>query len=116
MQKYQKPLEQALQMLQKEDPSLKVSSDSETGQTIISGMGELHLEVVLERIRTDFKVDAYLGPFQVAYKETASSDAQDTFVLDKTVGMNYTKAGNFPQPEHLPCIKLHSNYLTFCVS
>jgi len=85
---YQKPLEQALEMLQREDPSLKVTLDSETGQTIISGMGELHLEVILERIRTDYRVDASFGPYQVAYKETSCSDVSNTFVLDKTVGMN----------------------------
>jgi len=82
---YQKPLEQALEMLQREDPSLKVTLDSETGQTIISGMGELHLEVILERIRTDYRVDASFGPYQVAYKETSCSDVSNTFVLDKTV-------------------------------
>lgn len=85
---HQKPLEQALEMLQREDPSLKVRLDSETGQTIIAGMGELHLEIILERIRTEYRVDASFGPYQVAYKETTCNDSSHTFILDKTVGMN----------------------------
>ena len=84
---YMKPLEQALEMLQKEDPSLKVNIDAETGQTIIAGMGELHLEIILERIRSDFKVDASMGPFQVAYKETIVKDICDTYILDKFLGI-----------------------------
>lgn len=83
---HQKQLEVALEMLQREDPSFRVSFDSETGQTIVSGMGELHLEVVLERIRSEYKVDASLGPLQVAYKETALEEVRDTFVLDKMLG------------------------------
>ena len=83
---YQKQLENALEMLQKEDPSLKVNFYTETGQTILSGMGELHLEVILERIRTEYKIDASLGPFQVAYKETAIASLIDDFVLEKTLG------------------------------
>lgn len=90
---HQKPLEQALEMLQREDPSLKVRLDSETGQTIIAGMGELHLEIILERIRTEYRVDASFGPYQVAYKETTCNDSSHTFILDKTVaGMkNYVQ-------------------------
>ena len=52
----QKQLDLALNNLTREDPSLRVSNDSESGQTILSGMGELHLEVILERIRTEYKV------------------------------------------------------------
>lgn len=78
-----KQLEQALEMLQREDPSFRVKFDEETGQTIVSGMGELHLEVVLQRIRSEFKVDASLGPLQVAYKETFLGNITDTFVFDK---------------------------------
>ncbi len=84
---YQKQLEYALEMLKREDPSLKVNYDSETGQTLLSGMGELHLEVILERIRTEYKVDASLGPFQVAYKETVVASVEDDFILEKTLGI-----------------------------
>jgi len=87
---YQKPLDQALEMLQREDPSLKVSVDSETGQTIVAGMGELHLEVILERIRTDYRVDANFGPYQVAYKETTCNNSSNTFILDKTAELRTT--------------------------
>jgi elongation factor G len=91
LQKYQKPLEQALDVIQKEDPSLKVNLDAETGQLIIGGMGELHLEIVLERIRSDFGVDASLGPFQVAYRETIVSGINETFILEKTLGLRILK-------------------------
>lgn len=73
-------------MLQREDPSLKVKFEEETGQTIVSGMGELHLEIVLERIRSEYGVDASLGAMQVAYKETVVNEITDTFVLDKSLG------------------------------
>ena len=60
----------ALQKLAKEDPSFRVASDEESGQTIISGMGELHLEVIVDRMKREFKVDANVGRPQVAYRET----------------------------------------------
>lgn len=66
----QEKLSTALQKLAMEDPTFKVYTDSETGQTIISGMGELHLEVIVDRLLREFKVDANVGKPQVAYKET----------------------------------------------
>ncbi len=60
----------ALQKLAQEDPSFRVHTDDESGQTIVSGMGELHLEVIVERMRREFKVDANVGRPQVAYRET----------------------------------------------
>ncbi|GLU49289.1 elongation factor G [Nocardiopsis ansamitocini] len=60
----------AIQRLAEEDPSFQVKTDEETGQTVISGMGELHLEVLVNRMRTDFKVEANIGKPQVAYRET----------------------------------------------
>ena len=60
----------SLQKLATEDPSFRVSSDPETGQTLISGMGELHLEIIVDRLLREFKVDANVGKPQVAYKET----------------------------------------------
>lgn len=83
---YQKKLEKALEMLQREDPSFRVRFEEDTGQTVVSGMGELHLEIMLERIRSEYGVDANLGAFQVAYKETAMNDVSDTFVMDKMLG------------------------------
>jgi len=60
----------ALQKLSEEDPTFHVHSDQETGQTIISGMGELHLEIIVDRMQREFKVDANIGRPQVAYRET----------------------------------------------
>jgi elongation factor G len=72
----QDKLSQGLQRLAEEDPTFRVSSDEETGQTIISGMGELHLEIIVDRLMREFKVDANVGRPQVAYRETASQPVQ----------------------------------------
>ncbi len=66
----QDKLGQAMQKLAEEDPTFRVRSDSETGQTIISGMGELHLEILVDRMKREFKVEANIGRPQVAYRET----------------------------------------------
>ncbi|HWP92913.1 MAG TPA: elongation factor G [Thermodesulfobacteriota bacterium] len=66
----------SLNKLALEDPSFKVRFDEETGQTLISGMGELHLEIIVDRLKREFKVDANVGKPQVAYKETITSPAQ----------------------------------------
>src|SRR5258707_4019051 len=60
----------ALAKLSEEDPTFRVHTDAETNQTIISGMGELHLEIIVERMRREFKVEANVGRPQVAYRET----------------------------------------------
>jgi elongation factor G len=78
----QEKLSQALSKLAQEDPSFKVSFNEETGQTIISGMGELHLEIIVDRLLREFKVGANVGRPQVAYKETIrnKSKAEGKFV------------------------------------
>lgn len=78
----QEKLSQSLAKLAQEDPSFKVSFAEETGQTIISGMGELHLEIIVDRLLREFKVGANVGRPQVAYKETvrAASKAEGKFV------------------------------------
>ena len=60
----------ALQKLQEEDPTFRAHTDQETGQTIIAGMGELHLDILVDRMRREFKVEANVGAPQVAYRET----------------------------------------------
>ncbi len=60
----------ALGKLAQEDPSFRVHTDEESGQTIIEGMGELHLEIIVDRMRREFKVEANVGKPQVAYRET----------------------------------------------
>ena len=60
----------ALSKLAEEDPTFKVKTDEETGQTIISGMGELHLEIIVDRMKREFKVESTVGKPQVAYRET----------------------------------------------
>jgi elongation factor G len=66
----------ALQKLAKEDPSFRASTDHETGQTIIAGMGELHLDVLVDRMRREFGVEANVGKPQVAYRETITTSAE----------------------------------------
>jgi elongation factor G len=66
----------ALQRLAKEDPSFRVHTDPESGQTIIEGMGELHLEIIVDRMKREFKVDANVGKPQVAYRETLRSTVE----------------------------------------
>ena len=66
----QEKMGMALQRLAKEDPSFRVSTDEESGQTLIAGMGELHLEIIVDRMKREFKVEANVGKPQVAYRET----------------------------------------------
>ena len=67
----------AMQKLAEEDPTFRVRTDTETGQTIIAGMGELHLEILVDRMRREFKVEANVGKPQVAYRETITKPAMD---------------------------------------
>ena len=77
----------ALARLAAEDPSFRVTSDHESGQTIIKGMGELHLEILVDRMRREFKVDANVGAPQVAYRETITQSAEIDYTHKKqTVG------------------------------
>ena len=78
----QDKLSQALARLAEEDPTFRVSTHPETGQTIISGMGELHLEIIVDRLKREFKVDANVGKPQVAYRETITKpvDVEGKFI------------------------------------
>ncbi len=76
----------ALGRLAAEDPSFRVSSDEESGQTIIAGMGELHLEILVDRLKREFRVDANIGAPQVAYRETISQVADIDYTHKKQTG------------------------------
>lgn len=76
----------ALSRLASEDPSLHVSTDEETGQTVLKGMGELHLEIIVDRMRREFKVEANIGAPQVAYRETITKKAEVDYTHKKQSG------------------------------
>jgi elongation factor G len=76
----------SLNKLSEEDPTFKVNTDEETGQTIISGMGELHLEIIVDRLRREFKVECNQGAPQVAYKETIKGKVEHREVYKKQTG------------------------------
>jgi len=78
----QEKLGTALQRLVAEDPTLRVKTDQDTGQTILAGMGELHLEIIIDRMKREFKVEATSGKPQIAYRETvtANSDGEGKFI------------------------------------
>jgi len=75
-----------LQKLAGEDPSLRLRTDQETGQTILSGMGELHLEIIIDRLRREYGVDCNIGAPQVAYRETISKQHSETYTHKKQTG------------------------------
>jgi elongation factor G len=76
----------ALNRLAQEDPSFRVNSDPESGQTIIKGMGELHLEILVDRMRREFKVEANVGPPQVAYRESITKKIEQDYTHKKQTG------------------------------
>ncbi len=82
----QEKMATALAKLAEEDPSFRVHTDEETGQTIISGMGELHLEIIVDRMKREFKVDAEVGQPQVAYRETIKTPVDQEYKYAKQTG------------------------------
>ncbi len=82
----QEKMAQALQRLAQEDPSFRVSSDEESGQTIIKGMGELHLEILVDRMRREFKVEGNVGAPQVAYREKITQPVTIDYTHKKQTG------------------------------
>jgi elongation factor G len=82
----QEKMGQALARLATEDPSFRVSVDHESGQTVIKGMGELHLEIIVDRMKREFKVDANVGAPQVAYRETITRPAEVDYTHKKQTG------------------------------
>jgi elongation factor G len=82
----QEKMGMALSRLAQEDPSFRVFSDEESGQTIIAGMGELHLDIIVDRMRREFKVEANVGAPQVAYRETFTKAAEVDYTHKKQTG------------------------------
>ncbi|MCY3675935.1 MAG: elongation factor G [Paracoccaceae bacterium] len=82
----QEKMAQALQRLAAEDPSFRVETDFESGQTIMKGMGELHLDILIDRMKREFKVEANIGAPQVAYRETVSHMAEIDYTHKKQTG------------------------------
>ncbi len=90
----EKHLAEALALLLREDPSLQVSVDPDSGQTLLSGMGELHLEIARDRLTNDFKAKASMGKIEVGYRETIlTSSLPETFVFDRETAGKKGKAG-----------------------
>lgn len=81
----QTAMELALKQLQREDPSLRVTFDSVTGQTVLGGMGELHMDIIKSRMLSEYKIDVDLGPLQIAYKETIEFPVITTFSMEKEI-------------------------------
>jgi len=82
----QEKMSMALAKLASEDPSFRVSTDQETGQTVIAGMGELHLDIIIDRMRREFKVEANIGAPQVAYRETITKATEVDYTHKKQSG------------------------------
>jgi len=91
----QEKMGMALARLTAEDPSLRVESDMESGQTILKGMGELHLEIIIDRMKREFKVEANIGQPQVAYRETITKKVDIEYIHKKQSG----GAGQFAKVE-----------------
>jgi elongation factor G len=122
----QEKLGMAIAKLAQEDPTLKVSTDPDTGQTIIAGMGELHLEIIVDRMQREFNVGANVGKPQVAYRETIRQMAENDYTHKKQTGgsgqyarvklrieplpggefefENDVKGGNIPK-EYIPAVE-----------
>lgn len=86
-------LKETLEILSKEDPTFTSRDDAETGQLIISGMGELHLDVLVTRMKDDFKVAARVGAPQVTYRESVTAECDHTEIYDKVIGGKQATAG-----------------------
>jgi len=98
----QEKLGMAIQKLVQEDPTLRVATDPDTGQTIISGMGELHLEIIVDRMQREFNVGANVGKPQVAYRETIRTEAEYDYTHKKQTGGSgqYARTKIRVEPNH----------------
>ena len=98
--KFSSNLSKALQRFSKEDPTFRVTADPETGETIIAGMGELHLEVYIERMKREYKVPVETSPPRVAYRETVTRSADFNYTHKKQTGGSgqYGRVAGFMEP------------------
>ncbi|XP_073999049.1 mitochondrial ribosome recycling factor 2 isoform X2 [Rhodnius prolixus] len=85
-QRWQTELDKALKELQKEDPSIRVDFDEDSGQTVLAGMGELHLQIVREKLLSNYGIQVDLGPIQIAYKERLLTPLKETMILRNSAG------------------------------
>ncbi|CAF0810942.1 unnamed protein product [Adineta steineri] len=81
----QKQLDFALKNIKREDPSLRVRIDDQTGQTILLGMGELHIDIIRDRLKREYELETYLGPLNVNYRETPRKSTQQTIVWNSSI-------------------------------
>ncbi|PRP84575.1 mitochondrial translation elongation factor G [Planoprotostelium fungivorum] len=107
------PLGKALAKFQKEDPTFRVHTDVQSGETIISGMGELHLEIYVERIRREYGVKVNVGQPQVAYKETIQSKANYNYLHKKQTGGSgqYAKVIGYLEPIPFEGDKINNEFV-----
>jgi elongation factor G len=82
---FQQALDAALAQIQREDQSLRIKYDENTMQTVLGGMGQLHLEIIKSRLLSEYKIDADIGPLQIAYKETIETKSRGSFKIEKEI-------------------------------